>query len=80
MSRNATDSVSHHATLTPMDDSALKYIERLTRKTRALTNQRDGWIREAKREGHTVTDIAKAAGLSRSQVHRILAAQFEVIK
>jgi DNA invertase Pin-like site-specific DNA recombinase len=54
----------------------LKRLRANASKREALSAERDALIREAKAAGVPVTHIAEAIGLTRQQVHRILAEQY----
>jgi DNA invertase Pin-like site-specific DNA recombinase len=51
----------------------LKRLRANASKREALSAERDALIREAKAAGVPVTHIAAAIGLTRQQVHRIIA-------
>jgi len=51
----------------------LKRLRANAGKREALSRERDELIREAKAAGLPVTHIAEAVGLTRQQVHRIIA-------
>lgn len=52
----------------------LDHIARITQRVEALAEQREQSIMDAIAERHhTVTDIAKAAGMTRAGVHKLVA-------
>lgn len=51
----------------------LRMVERKSKEARAAHARRDATIVRAVQEGHTLSEVAKASGLSKSRVHQIVA-------
>jgi predicted transcriptional regulator len=57
----------------PLSDAILAELRRNAKKRADATAERDGLIVRAKAAGIPVVKIAEAVGLTRQQIHRIIA-------